>query len=170
MFKNKQHRLSGHAAAAQSPNTPAHLRQHQARLAKGATMPKVISKGLRPPKMSTSNTTVARGGVPQNQTVGGFEPVEQREPEDTDVYQSEDDQALPKAPGVVRAQPSPAGTRPMTVGTKLPRQGSSGTRTASVRTPGQRGPGIQRTVAPKKLRNVLPGGPKKYGGGALYGF
>lgn len=132
-------------------------------------MSKVISKGLRPPKMSTSNTTVARGGVPQAQTVGGFEPVEQRQPEDQDVFEQDDNMATPQ-PGTVRAQPSPAGTRPKTVSARLPRQGASGMRMGAPRLPVQRGTGIQKKVTGKKLRNVLPGGPKKYGGGALYGF
>lgn len=170
MFKSNQHRLSGHAAAAQSPNTPAHLRQHQARLAQGGkAMPKVQSKGLRPPKMATSNTTVARGGVPQSQTVGGFQPVEQRQPEDQDVYEQDNNTTVGQ-PGSVRTPPAASGSRPKTISTKLPRQGSSGSRIAGVRTAAQRGPGIQQKVAPKNLRNVQPGKPKKYGGGALYGF
>lgn len=170
MFKNSTHRMAGHAAAAQSPNTPAHLRQHQARLAKGGTtMPKVQSKGLRLPKMSTSNTTVARGGVPQAQTVGGFEPVEQRDPEDQDVFQQDNNMAMDQ-PGSIRSAPAASGSRPKTISPKLPRQGSSGMRVAGLKTVGQRGPGIQKKVTPKNLRNVQPGGPKKYGGGALYGF
>jgi hypothetical protein len=128
--------------------------------------------GLRKPKPATSNTEVARGGTPQRQILKGYEQPYYDENEDTDDYQDNNNTEIPgkDVAGVSRKDASPLSQRPKTISPKLPRQGGVSKGLSGITTKMQSGPGIQKRVAPKKLRNVQPGGPKQYGGGALYGF
>lgn len=182
------HKLRGMAKAAQSPNTPAHLRAHLQK--KVGTMARV------------DNLHKPSGRVPKQQVLrsDAAPEIRETEPQDPEAFETQGNDIAPMGTkmGATSRQPSPAGTRPMNVSASLPRAkapGLGGVNAARVPKPkgnglnknlgavsrpnssrnvprvnsvvrkGESGPGIQKTASQQKTRNMRgPGAnPNFYG-------
>ena len=185
----QQHKLKGMAAAAQSSNTPEHLRSHLAK--KAGIMARVDN--LHKPSSRVPKQQILRSNVTPD--------VSETGPQDPTPFETEGTDTSPMGSkmGATSKQPSPAGSRPMNVTANLPKRtgpgivSSQGTvrnarpsasglnqrlggvvrpnasrrvpRVSNVVRKGERGPGIQKTATVAKTRNMRgPGAnPNFYG-------
>src|ERR1039458_369628 len=114
----KHHKLQGMAKAAQSPNTPAHLRQHLAKQV-GANM---RVDNLRKPSGKVPRQNILRSTVPAQ---SALEPPQDEQPFETQP-KANDISPMGAKVGSITKQPSPAGTRPMSVSASLPKRTGPG--------------------------------------------